>query len=590
MLRDGRCTIFIDNINHASKENLKSLFDFIQINNKCRYIIACDKDYPNEVCKHIIDGSFGNFKTTTIGSLRRRNVRDIVSRWEFAIQHAGENKLYNEITKTVHNSQLPHNYFIYSMLLAIFEVDPDIKGILSESDIIENFIEILLKKHIMTTPSDKPQYKELLHFLGYFGQHCFNNQKAFFSYNEVLELALKFNKQMLTDYNVHDFISPLQKSGILNQTKNQITFSQPSFMYYAISYFMRHDHKLKAEVLKEENYLSLDKVIEYYASQNASSLELLHTLQQRTKSVIDEMSCIIRNEKGQEINELDLNSIKRMSIFDLFSSSDDVENYIEKLKSDKTASDNHLDEVAPLSAQGKPCDISIKEQDNRKIDLPNLLLQNLSLYARVFRNTELTMDPDGTIDIFNDIANGYMFYMKSFMLMMDESYVIPYILPALEKKMSEDNLTEKQKNKVIQAFKTILSFIRSVMPNNIQALMSDVIATKKPRIENIIKETRKREENDSVKSAILGYILMDIKDENITSLVNELSKEKNDIVQESLFFKINQVIVSNYDLPRRDVDSLKQTLKDIVNKRKINIPISNINSAMTAIKDDGTII
>lgn len=472
------------------------------------------------------------------------------------------------------------------MLLAIFEVDPDIKGILSESDIIENFIEILLKKHIMTTPSDKPQYKELLHFLGYFGKHCFDNEKTFFSNNEVLELAIHFNKKTLSNYNVQDFIDPLVQSGILSLHKNEVTFSQPSFMYYAISYFMKHDEELKNKILSPDNYLLLDKVVEYYASQNASSLELLNILQERTKLIIDEMASTIKEDKNTDVSNLDINSMERISILDLISSREDVETYVEKLKSDKVANDNHLDEVAPLNSEDQNCEINIEEQDD-KVGLPNLLLQNLSLYSRVFRNTELTMDPEKTIDIFNDITDGYMFYMKSFILMMDESYVIPYILPALEKKMAEDNLSEKEKKKVIELFKTVLSLVRSAMPNNIQMVMTDVISSKKPRIENIIKATRENT-TDEVKNAILGYVLMDIKDENILPLVNELSKIKNNIVQESLFFKINHAIISNYDLPRKDIESLKGTLKKIaIDKKMTNMP--TISSAMSAINDDGII-
>lgn len=586
MIENGNCTIFIDNIDYLKREKLKPLLDYMKENSACRYIVSCDKNNNTEIITNLLKQGHDNFKTISIGSLRRCNVRDIVSRWEFAIQYSGENKLYNEITKTINNSQLPHNYFIYSMLLAIFEVDPDIKGILSESDIIENFIEILLKKHIMTTPSDKPQYKELLHFLGYFGKHCFENEKTFFSNNEVLELAINFNKKTLSNYNIQDFIDPLVQSGILTLNKNEITFSQPSFMYYAISYFMKHDDGLKNKILSPENYLILDKVVEYYASQNASSLELLKILQERTKLIIDEMSSTIKEEKNTDVNQLDINSMKRISILDLISSREDVETYVEKLKADKIANDNHLDEVAPLNPEGQNCEINIEEEDN-KIGLPNILLQNLSLYSRVFRNTELTMDPEKTIDIFDDITEGYIFYMKSFILMMDESYVIPYILPALENKMAEDNLSEREKEKVIELFKTVLSLVRSAMPNNIQMVMTDVISSKKPRIENIIKATREKT-TDEVKNAILGYVLMDIKDENIIPLVNELSKVKNNVVQESLFFKINHAIISNYDLPRKDIENLKNILRKIATEKKMT-NISTIGRAMSAINDDGII-
>ncbi|HEM7133131.1 TPA: metallophosphoesterase [Providencia rettgeri] len=590
----GNCIIYIDNIDFLFEKKASGLVDFIKEYKECRYVIACDKIASKDIISNFIVPVNIDFKATTIGTLRRCNVRDIVSRWELAIENLGENKLYNEITKTINNSQLPHNYFIYSMLLAIFEVDNDVKGILSESDIIENFIEILLKKHILATPSNKPQYKELLHFLGFFGKYCFENKKTSCDHNELLEVALTFNKNTLSNYNVPDYIDPLLQSGILSKNKFQIQFSQPSFMYYAISYFMKHDVTLRDSVLHENNYLLLDKVVEYYASQNASSLDLLNILGERTSVIIKDIQETIKEKKNIDINNTDLNHIKGVSVLDIISSREDFENYIESLNSNKVRDDNRLDEIAPLSTHDKECVVSNSDNDregeanDKKNVGPRALLENLSLYARVFRNTELTMDPKKTIDIFDDIVNGYMFYMKSFILMMDESYVIPYIVPKIEKKMAEDNISEEEKDKIIDLFKLILSLVKSAMPNTIQMIMTDVISSKKPRIENIIRATRDKEGSDILKGAILGYILMDIRDENITPIISEIAKIKNNLVQESLFLKINNVILSNYDLPRKDIESLKETLNKIARDKKIrNMP--KLSEAISAINDDGII-
>lgn len=90
MINNGNCTIFIDNIDYLRKDKLKPLLDYIKENNSCRYILSCDKNNNTEIITNILKQGHDNFKTISIGSLRRCNVRDIVSRWEFAIQYAGK--------------------------------------------------------------------------------------------------------------------------------------------------------------------------------------------------------------------------------------------------------------------------------------------------------------------------------------------------------------------------------------------------------------------------------------------------------------------------------------------------------------------
>lgn len=587
-LLNGHCTILFDNISSLKKEKLEIVLDFMRTHSNCKFIFSCDKSKAYDLSSILIDNTIPEFRATSIGTLKRCNVRDIVSRWSFTFPYTGENKLYNEITKTINNSQLPHNYFIYSMLLAIYEADNEIRGILTESDIIENFIEILLKKHIMDTPSDKPQYKELLHFLGFLGKTCFQTEKNFFSNNELLEIAMKFNKMTIATYNIQDYIDPLIISGILIKKNNNITFSQPSFLHYAISYFMGHDSQLHSDVLSEKNYLKLDKAVEYYASQNASSLALLELLRVRTQKIISQMSSIIEKEKNINIDTMDIDKINRVSFLTLVSSQEDFEAKVEELKSDRDSDDERLDKVSPLQSEEDNCDQkmekTLKKDDSIKY-LPSKLLENLSLYSRVFRSTELTMDPEKTIDIFDNITNGFIFYMKTFILSMDEQYVIPYMLPIIEKKMTEDNLTEKQKSKVIETFKTILLVFRSAMPNTVQSIMSDVISSKKPRIENIIKETKKQNSADKIKTTILGLLLMDLKDDNIQPIVSELIKIKNNSIQDSLFLKINQIIMGNYDLNKKDEEFLKTTLKGMAKKKKLT-ELPKLGDAMQAMREN----
>jgi UDP-2,3-diacylglucosamine pyrophosphatase LpxH len=567
MISEGSCIIFIDNIDKITSKEEIIVSDFLSKYEKCKFIASAEQSSTVIINRLITEDNKSRYNAIAVGSLRRSNVRDMVSRWN---GFSSQNVIYNEITRTINNSQLPHNYFIYSMLLSIYEVDHDIKKILSESDIIENFIEILLRKHFMDTPSNKPQYKELLHFLGYFSKCLFDRQSNFMSNNDLLQVAITFNTETMNNYQVMDYVEPLKNSGILQEQFGNISFSQPCFLYYSLAYFMKHDKELHERIISDDNYLNLDKVIEYYSSQNSSNLELLYIISGKIDKLKMELSERVFKDKSVRIEDVSVDTSNAFSILDMVSTTTDFEEKIESLKADKERDDARLDQTMPLSDEDNQANLGETRAEKRQSILDDLL-ESLSLYSRVFRSTELSMNREETIKIFSDLSSGYMFYLKSFVLMLDEQFVIPNILPILEKKMIESNLSEHQKKKVLEVFKLVLSVFKSTIPNNIQLIMSQELSSRKPRIANIISETRSQVVNP-VEKAILTYVLMDLKEDNIVSLANEMMKEQNKIVQDSLFFKINQLLTSNYDMKKSDEDKLKNIAKKIGYERKIATP------------------
>ncbi|ELV2795788.1 metallophosphoesterase [Enterobacter ludwigii] len=581
MIVDGDSVIYIDNIDKLENKQLIILSKFLADYKTCRFVITADFINLPQIASLLSESDKNKFIATSIGSLRRCNVREIVSKWH---DESSQNAIYKEITRTINNSQLPHNYFIYSMLLAIYEVDHDIKGILTESDIIQNFIEILLRKHFMDTPANKPQYKELLHFLGFIGKSLFDCRQNFIEKNSLYDLALTFIRETMHDYDLNDYIAPLIASGILRSVDEKTyEFSQPCFLYYSIAYFMGHDRELQQQVISEENYLELDKVVEYYSSQNASNLDLLYYLSERTQGLRKSISTTMQSKKGIDIEAIKIEETNTLSVLDMISTTSDFERKIEDLKSDRESDDARLDQISPLDDSGKKAKIPKKssEQNNETIKL----VETLSLYARVFRSTELSMDRESILSIFKDLVDGYIFYLKSSLILMDESFILPIILPALEKKMQEEGLSQKDKDDIFEIFKLIISLTKSMMPNNIQKMMSDELATKKPRIENIIKEAKNNAQNP-VERAMLSYVLMDIKEDNIVKLANELMKDKNKVVKESLFFKINQTLTSNYDLKREDIQALKGFAVAISNERKM-VKSNNLAEAFMTLEKIG---
>ncbi|MEH8265385.1 metallophosphoesterase [Aeromonas veronii] len=568
----GQCTIYIDNIHLCSLKESKHLFEFIKKFKSCKYIFSCSIDTLNAI-SHFSNGfTEHDFYSISIGGLRRANIRQMVSKWESLKETKRELDVYNNITKTIFNSQLPHNYFIYSTLLAIYDVDNTTHGILTESDVIENFIEILLRKHFMIPTNNKPQYKELLHFLGYISSKFFELNSVALPYNDILYFALEFNKKTLYSYNAIDYIDPLTGCGILikcRENHDYIRFSQPSFLHFSLSYFMKHDESIKNKILSETYYLDHNKVVEYFAAQTSSNADILLLIKSRVDEIKRQVSIEIKNQHNIDINSKDIDKENSLSILDLATSLDDFEQRVLMLKADQVENDKELDSMSPLKIENEFDRSTYLRKEEEKKPLDNSVLpQVLSLYSRVFRNIELNMNREQTLELFKDILNGYMFYLRVFTIKLDDSYVIPIAIPAIEKHINENKLSENERNEILTIFKMILSLIRSTTPNIIQKMMSDNISSKKPRLENIIKEV-KQSIDDPLSKALLCYLLMDIKSSNIKPCSIELLKENNSNVVDSLFFKLHEQLCFNYELNAETQRYIKDTLVQVGTERKL---------------------
>ena len=569
MVQSGNAVIYIDNIDFPSAKCKSSIYDFVSANKNCRFIFSSNFDYCNILDEALANAGLSNYKCTSLGGLKRKNVRDIVSRWDDSIAANNQNSIYNEINRLIDNSQLPHNYFIYTMLLTIYEIKSEFEGILTEADIIENFIEILLKKHCVTTTRAKPQYKELLHFLGYLSKDMYVRKLTKVTYNDALELALRFNANTMYSYIADHYIIPLVESGIIKKEQDYLFFSQPSFAYYSLSYFMKHDDDLKNEIFHPENMTEYDKVIEYYSAQNASSFETLEIIDKELTTQTINLVSFFDSTRGVNINEYNLNNIQETPLLDSFKV--DAANFaeeIERFKADRDKDDERLDEFSPLNPRDNE-NAEIFRKERNVDDKMKSYANTLSLYARVFRNTELSMDRDKTLAVFDKVIDGYVFFMKAFLISIDANYIIP----VLEKQLNSFNdnnreITDEDISEILAALRMILPIVRSASPNYIQSLIGQNVNSKKPRIENIIRLARDKS-IDPIKKALLTYTLMDIRDENIKEGVVALLKERNSLVTESLFLKMNMLINTNYDLRNEDIRYLKSTLQNMVVQGKV---------------------
>lgn len=571
-ISDGYATIIIDNFCEAKAPEQKTIIDFIQEYKECNYIISISTANEINLIKSLVDKSDITLGATSIGTLKRNNIRQIVSKWAPSIAFDTEDRIFNDVMRVVKNSQLPHNHFIYSMLLAIYENKRELKGILNEADVIENFIEILLKKHFVNASPELPQYKELLHFLGYLCHEMTLGEFSSIGRNELLGVALEFNKKTLFSYRVELYIEPLISSGILSNTP-PYRFTQTCFLDFGISYYMSHSSEFKERILNVSDYLSYDKAIEYFSSKNSSSLESLNFIKERTSRSVEFLRQSILNDHEIDIFELNLNKVENISFLDIASTSEEFERKIIEIKSDRSKHDEMMDEISPLNCEEKAAENPVTSHDNQESpdeddrDSISLLRENLSLYSRIFRGTELIMNPEETIAFFDDIVSGYVVLIKAILCRLDEDFIIPLILPRFEAEFLADGVSQQDKEDFVSNFRAFISVTRSTIPNHIQNLMAENLTSRKPRLHNIINKVVENNVSDVITSLLI-CLLIDIQHGDVKSQVKSLININTKFSSTTAFFKILQLLANRHDLTEETRSFLTKASAQLVTKNK----------------------
>ncbi|HDV9067809.1 TPA: hypothetical protein QIZ44_006122, partial [Klebsiella michiganensis] len=152
------------------------------------------------------------------------------------------------------------------------------------------------------------------------------------------------------------------------------------------------------------------------SAQNASSFETLEIIDKELTTQTINLVSFFDSTRGVNINEYNLNNIQETPLLDSFKV--DAANFaeeIERFKADRDKDDERLDEFSPLNPRDNE-NAEIFRKERNVDDKMKSYANTLSLYARVFRNTELSMDRDKTLAVFDKVIDGYVFFMKAFLI------------------------------------------------------------------------------------------------------------------------------------------------------------------------------
>ena len=582
-IKAGNATILIDNI---CRSKFKSeIFEFVESFSGCGFIFACSASSEMELLEDIRGFERNDVALVGLGGAKRKNVRQMISNWTALSPIGSEKAIYDSLMGVINKSQLPHNNFIYSMLLAIYENEKELSKIFNESDIIENFIEILLRKHNMNTPADKPQYKDLLRFMAFLAKHAILDSMYVFSKNDLVDVARDYNKKTFHDFSYEDYFYPLINSGILKKSEGGFVFSQSCFMNYAAAYYMSMDSNFKDHVVNDLNYLKYNGIIEYFACQNPSNQEVLQFVADRVVELRCDISKLMLEKYSVDVESIDYENIDDLSVLDLAASSDDFESQLSSVKADREKNDEIMDEIAPLKSNRGAADSSAHAIDlDAQTTISNSeskLREAVSLYGRVHRNMEALIDSRLVIEHFGYLIDSYLYLVKFNLARMDDNILIPLIVPMLDDYFKSENDESKSKAEHISAIKGLISLVRSIVPSMVQAQMTEDLSSKKPRIVKIIN-TYSEECDDELSAVMLKYVLMDLEKFDFKKDLWPIAKSKSKLVKNTIFFKLVQILMLDHELNSSDRKVIEKFVRKLVEKnRDIYRDVSTVKSLKT---------
>ena len=396
-LSGSDAVIIFDSIENLDLQSLKIIFEYISTS-EARFVIFGQlsvrpdlRDILTKInCKKA-------FRYSNLKPLKRNHLKELVSKWIPKTTSTQTSKVASNVLKIVSSTGMANNPFVFTMLLSIHErKSTAVRTYMHEADLVENFIEIIMQKHVITL-GKVPQYKDILLFLGYVADHMHENSSYSISHNELVQKALNFNEIILQDFDIDTYIEPILSSGIMRKEGNSYKFSQICFFNYVFANWTAKQDIDYQTLDKKLDFLRFDKVIEYVSAIKNDS-KLLDYLDNKMNLAWDRLKAK-ENFSDLESAESEIMKCIGHDIIDVVKQGA-LETSFNNKHSEKEY-DEKLDQVAPLDDQ-PIMEVKIVPHDvSPVVEFQEIL----SLYARAFRAAEHILNPIATRQHFKNGFN-----------------------------------------------------------------------------------------------------------------------------------------------------------------------------------------
>lgn len=566
-LDDSSSIVIIDSIESLDTHGLKVLFEFIESHTKARFIL-CGQLSIRQALFNFTTPLYDKkrFRFLTVKGFNRSHIRELVGKWA----EPGDGKVQSTIKqalKVVSGAGMPNNPFVYTMLLSIRQrKETAFRTFMHEADLVENFIEIIMQKHLFSS-ENTPQYKDILLFLGYVALKMHENSDYTMSETVLIKTVAEFNEQITQDFKYDSYIRPIIISGIIRNDEGKYKFTQICFFNYVFANWIAKQDFTYPELNSRLDFLRFDKVVEYVSAIKKSDLSLLDYVSNKTeeawRSLLDESQLTDLKDMESEMTRC-----VKHDLLDLIKEESLASDFVDNHNGTEKDLDEVLDKASPLN------DAPVSEiKSQRENILPAAKFHEmLSLYARVFRAAEHIMNAEITMLHFSKIY-GYCMNSIAYNVRYFDNTLRPILLQKLFHILNYDSMDKVQKQQTLAQLNAVINFTIAAIPNwTVSMMNSDFFNQRqKPRME---KYRNSMEIN--LGKILLTYCLCEL---DGVDIISEIKDQKYDRPHEStsLVIKIIELISFNFSLSKEDKKALEQFAKKVLKDRKTQQLLTNLS-------------
>lgn len=564
-LKTNSAVILIDSCEALEPSSLKGILAYINNNPEPRYILCAQLSAKADLLGQLNSLECKKkFDVLTVAGLKRTHVRRLFEKWS---PSSAEKNTFavTQAIQSIAGAGMPSNPFVYTMLLSIKErKSTTFRNYIHEADLIENFIEVILEKHVFTANTD-PQYKDLILFLGYCSSLMQGKESFALSESEMAQAVASFNHKITKNFSYLGYVTPLVRCGILRNGDGYYVFSQICFFNYALAHWFVKTGVNYPELEDSIKLIQFDKVYEYISAIKKNDLVLLEFLKSRVTSA---WTALLEEEKVEGLTGLD-EEIEKCASHDLLDilSLKEIENGVGGENRTQQEADDEMDRVSPLNSNAVS---SVKKIDSAAI-VPSIHFNELlSLYARAFRAADHVMDATVSATHFSAIFDFYMKSAARHVRYFDQN-LRPVLIARLAKVLNFDKLDETSRTRANEQAHAFLNFAISAIPNwTVSMMNSDFFNQRQLERMKLFRQNC----GSNLDRLLITYSLCEIEGVNVPG---EITAQKYDKSHEStsLLIKTIELIYFNFAITKEDKKRLEEYVKKLLKDRKNKNMLTN---------------
>ena len=346
-----------------------------------------------------------SFEHVFIKAFTRHKMRNLVQKWNNRTQ-LDEETLLNRVVRELAGMQIPSTAVNGTILLMIYEGEPDYSAI-NRASLIDRFVEQLLQKRsYQEARRGTFDFTNKIHVLADLAGYMARENRYVLSESEVLDVFQRYLDSKGLAQSHTGILGHFVEARILAvRVDNTFSFRYRAFLEYFVASQMRISAEFREWVLEEGDYLRFMNEVEYYAGLERDGADTLE--------LVGERFAVLDSQLSKEVEWKP--DLKLVESFEPVSDKEDLFEDIEEQLSSPSLDEKERDDILDWES---PRD----ERERQEVYRPVLetLAQEwtacLLLYSGMVKNMDLVSDGEKRKHLQNVLFGWSRFTMHSLMI------------------------------------------------------------------------------------------------------------------------------------------------------------------------------